>query len=71
LRKWLEKLNKKRKRKKKQPQLRLVAFREHRWRVTFRLIRDVAGTGTEFSRQDRKCFENKTPSKQKTSNAWG
>jgi hypothetical protein len=35
------------------------------------LIRDVAGTGTEFSRQDRKCFENRTPGKQKTSNDCG
>jgi hypothetical protein len=54
-----------------QPQLRLVASREHRWQVTFRLIRDVAGTGTEFSRQDRKCFENRARGKLKTSNARG
>jgi hypothetical protein len=41
------------------------------WQVTFRLIRDVAGIGTEFSRQDRKCFENRTPGKLKTSNDRG
>jgi hypothetical protein len=41
------------------------------WQVTFRLIRDVAGTGTEFSRQDKKCFENKAPCKLKTSNDCG
>jgi hypothetical protein len=35
------------------------------------LNRDVAGFGTEFSRQDRKCFENRTPGKQKTSNDRG
>jgi hypothetical protein len=40
-------------------------------RLTFRLIRDVAATGTEFSRQDRKCFENKAPGKLKTSNDCG
>jgi hypothetical protein len=54
-----------------QPQFRLVAFREHRWQVTFRLIRDVAETGTEFSRQGKKCFGNKTSAKQKTSNDRG
>jgi hypothetical protein len=35
------------------------------------LNRDVAGIGTEFSRQDRKCFGNKTPGKLKTSNDRG
>jgi hypothetical protein len=35
------------------------------------LNRDVAGNGTEFSRQDRKCFENKAQGKLKTSNACG
>jgi hypothetical protein len=43
------------------------------WRIAYNvpLNRDVAGFGTEFSRQDRKCFGNKTPGKQKTSNACG
>jgi hypothetical protein len=41
------------------------------YHITFRLIRDVAGTGTEFSRQDRKCFGNRTAGEQKTSNARG
>jgi hypothetical protein len=35
------------------------------------LNRDVAGIGAEFSQQDRKCFENKAPSKLKTSNDCG
>jgi hypothetical protein len=35
------------------------------------LNRDVAGFGTEFSRQDRKCFENRTFGKLKTSNDCG
>jgi hypothetical protein len=35
------------------------------------LNRDVAGFGTEFSRQDRKCFGNKTSGKLKTSNDRG
>jgi hypothetical protein len=66
-----KKHDKKKEKKKMQPQLRLVAFCEHRWQVTFRLIRDVAGIGTEFSRQDKKCFGNKTSGKQKTSNDCG
>jgi hypothetical protein len=35
------------------------------------LNRDVAGIGTEFSRQDRKCFGNRTPGKLKSSNDRG
>jgi hypothetical protein len=51
-----KKHDKKKEKKKMEPQFRIVASRESRWLVTFRRYKEVAENGTEFSRQDRKML---------------